>query len=323
MKLRQLMQFGAAVVAAAAFVQSAWAQTYPSRPVRVIVGFPAGGLSDIIGRLIGQRMAEQLGQPFLVENRPGAVTNIATESVINAPADGYTLLLSTAVNAINASVYEKLNFNFIRDTAPVAAIVDAAFVMEVHPSIPAKTVPEFIAYAKTRSGKINMASGGTGGPEHVAGELFKMMAGVDMFHVPYKGSGPAVTDLVGGQVQVYFGPIAPSIEYIKAGRLRALAVTTAQRSPALPDTPTLAEFLPGFEMSAWQGLSAPKQTPVEIVEKLNRAVNKALADTEVKARLAALGTTPLPGSPADFAKLIAADTEKWAKVVKTAGIKAE
>jgi tripartite-type tricarboxylate transporter receptor subunit TctC len=318
-----MLQLGAVAVAAAACALPARAQTYPSHPVHVIVGFPAGGLSDIIARLIGQRLSDQLGQPFLVENRPGAVTNIATESVIKATADGYTLLLSTALNAINASVYQKLDYDFMRDTTPVAALVDAAFVMEVHPSVPSKTVPEFIDYAKTRSGKINMASGGTGGPEHVAGELFKMMAGVDMFHVPYKGSAPAVADLVGGQVQVYFGPIAPSVEYIKSGRLRALAVTTAKRSSALPDVPALAEFLPGFEMSAWQGLTAPRNTPAEIVEKLNRAANKALSEPDIKARLSALGTTPLPGSSADFAKLVATDTAKWAKVVKAAGIKAE
>jgi len=313
----------AAAFAVAASPRLARAGTYPSQPVRIVAGFPAGGLTDILARLIGKPLAEQLGQPFVVENRPGAATNIATEAVVRAPADGYTLLLATALNSINATVYEHLKFSFMRDMAPIAGIADAAFVLELHPSIPAKTVPEFIAYAKANPGKLGMASGGIGSPEQVAGELFKMLAGVDMLHVPYRGSAPAITDLLGGQVQVYFGPIAPSIDHIKAGKLRALAVTTATRSEALPDLPTIGDFLPGFAMSAWQGLAAPRNTPPDVIEKLNTAVNAALADPQLKTRMAQLGVTPLPGSSAAFAKLIADDTEKWAKVVRTAGIRAE
>lgn len=318
---RQFLQCGIAVIAVGTSSQFAWAQKYPERPVRIITGFPAGGLSDIIARLLGQRLSERLGQQFIVENRPGAGTNIATNDVIHAAADGYTLLLATAMNAINATVYDKLNFNFIRDAAPVASIVDAAFVLELNPSIPVKTVPEFIAYAKANPGKLGMASGGIGSPEHVAGELFKMMTGVDMLHVPYRGSAPAVIALLAGEVQAYFGPIAPSIQYLKTGKLRALAVTTAKRSDALPDVPAMNEFLPDYAVSAWQGLAAPKNTPADVVNALNKEINLALADPKLKTRLADLGTAVLPGSPADFAKLIAEDTEKWARVVKTAGIK--
>jgi tripartite-type tricarboxylate transporter receptor subunit TctC len=291
--------------------------------VRIICGFPAGGLSDILARLLSQPLSDRLGQQVIVENRPGAATNIATEAVVHAAPDGHTLLLATAMNSINATVYDKLRFTFVRDVAAVAGIADAAFVLELHPSIPAKTVPEFIAYAKANPGKLGMASGGIGSPEHLAGELFKMLAGVDMLHVPYRGSGPAVLDLISGQVQVYFGPIAPSIQHIKAGTLRALAVTTASRSEAVPDLPTIAEFLPGFAMSAWQGLAAPRETPGDVVERLNQEVNAVLADPKLKARLVELGTTPLTGSADAFSSLIVADTEKWAKVVRTAGIKAD
>jgi len=320
---RKVLQLGTAAVAATFCSAGVRAQEYPTRPVRLLVGFPAGGLSDITARLIAQRLSDQLGQQFIVENRPGAVTNIATEEVVHALPDGYTLLLATSLNAINATVYDKLNFNFIQDIAPVASLVEAAFVLEVNPSVPARTVPEFIAYAKANPDALKMASAGIGSPEHLAGELFKMMTGVDMLHVPYRGSGPYLIDLVGGQVQVVFGPLAPSIGYIKSGALRALAVTTVTRSAALPDVPTLGDFLPSFALSGWQGLGAPKNTPPNIIEKLNKAVNVALADASMKARCDELGLTVLPGSPTDFGKLIAQDTEKLAKVVKFAGIKAD
>ena len=318
---RHFLQLGIAGVAVATRSNLAWAQNYPDHPVRIISGFPAGGLSDIIARLLSKRLSERLGQQFVVENRPGAATNIATDAVLHAPRDGYTLLLATAMNAINATTYDKLNFNFIRDAAPVASIVDAAFVLELHPSIPAKTVPEFIAYAKANRGKLAMASGGIGSPEYVAGELFKMKADVDLLHVPYRGSGPAVIALLANEVQVYFGPIAPSIQHIKAGKIRALAVTTAKRSDSLPGVPAIDEFIPGYAVSAWQGLVAPKGTPVSVVDTLNREINLALADPELSRRLAELGTAVLPGSTADFAKLIVEDTDKWSKVVKAAGIK--
>lgn len=320
---RRLLQCGIAAIAAGVAPGFAQAERYPTQPVRIITGFPAGGLSDILARLLSQPLSERLGQQVFVENRPGAATNIATEAVVRAVPDGYTLLLATAMNSINATVYDKLKFTFLRDMTGVAGIADAAFVLELHPSVPAATVPEFIAYAKTHPGKLGMASGGIGSPEHVAGELFKMLAGIDMLHVPYRGSGPAVVDLLGGHVQVYFGPIAPSIQHIKAGTLRALAVTTASRSEALPDLPTIAEFLPGFAMSAWQGLAAPRETPPDVIARLNYEVNAVLADSKLKARLAELGTTPLTGSAEEFSSLIVADTEKWAKVVRTAGIKAE
>ena len=320
---RRFLRAGATVLAGAALPRLAWAQGYPVRPVHVIVGFPAGGLTDITARVIGQRLAEELGEQFVVDNRPGAASNIGTEVVVRALADGYTLLLATALNAINATVYDKLPFDFIRDMVPVASLVDAAFVMQVNPSVPAKTVPEFVAYAKANPGKINYASAGAGSPENVAAELFKMMAGIDLLHVPYRGSAPALTDLVGGQVQVMFGPIAPSIDHIRAGKLRALAVTTATPSESLPDVPTLNTFLPGFAVSAWQGLVAPRGTPADVIHRLNESVNAALADAKLRARFGELGLTAMPGSSADFAKLIANDTEKWAKVVTSAGIKAE
>jgi tripartite-type tricarboxylate transporter receptor subunit TctC len=298
-------------------------ETYPSRPVRIVVGLAPGGTNDIVARLMGQWLSERLGQPFVIENRPGAGTNIATEMVVRTPPDGYTLLFVSAASAINATLYERLNFNFIRDIAPVASIATNPLVMEVHPWVAAKTVPEFIAYAKANPGKINMASPGIGTTPHLAGELFKMMAGVDMVHVPYRGGGPALTDLLGGQMQVYFPGTVSSIEYIKTGRLRALAVTAATRSEALPDLPTVGEFVPGYEANNWFGVGAPKATPAAIVEQLNKEINASLADPKLKARLAELGGTPLVGSPADFGKFIAEETEKWGKVVKFTGVKAD
>jgi tripartite-type tricarboxylate transporter receptor subunit TctC len=297
------------------------AQTYPSRPVRIVVGFAPGGATDIMARLIGQWLSERLGQQFVIENRPGASGNVGTEAVVRADPDGYTLLLAASDNAISASFYDKLNFNFIRDVAPVAGIHREPLVMKVNTSVPVKTVPEFIAYAKANPGKINMASGGNGSPSHVSGELFKMMTGVNLLHVPYRGAGPALVDLLGGQVQVNFSSMSSSIEYVRAGKLRALAVTTATRSPALPDIPTVAEFVPGYESSFWTGLGAPKNTPAEIVDKLNKEINAALANPKFKARLADLGGAPLVGSPAEFGKLIADETEKWAKVIKFSGVK--
>jgi tripartite-type tricarboxylate transporter receptor subunit TctC len=320
---RNFLHLGAAAAALTAVSRIASAQAYPSRPVRIVVGFPAGGGVDIVARLMGQWLSERLGQQFIIENRPGAATNIATEAVVRAAADGHTLLLVHSSNAMNATLYEKLNFNFIRDIAPVAGIIVVPNVIVVHPSVPAKTVPEFIAYAKANPGKINFASGGIGGPSHLAGELFKAMAGVKLVHVPYRGGGPAINDLLGGQVQVYFASTPASIEYIKAGTLRALAVASATRSETLPDIPTVGEFVPGYEAPTWYGLGAPKNTPPEIVDKLNKEINAALADPKMKARLADLGGTPLVGSPADFGKLIADDTEKWGKVIRAANIKAE
>jgi tripartite-type tricarboxylate transporter receptor subunit TctC len=320
---RQFLHLAAGAAALPAVSRFARAQAYPTRPVRIVVGFAPGGGVDITARLIGQWLSERLGQQFIIENRPGAGTNIATEAVVRAPADGYTLLLVNAANAVNATLYDNLSFNFVRDIAPVAGIMAASSVMMVHPSVPAKTVPEFIAYAKANPGKINMGSGGVGSPSHVAGELFKMMAGVGMVHVPYRGIAPALTDLMAGQLQVYFGALTSSIEYIKAGRLRALAVTTAKRSAALPDLPTVGEFVPGYEASQWYGLGVAKNAPTEIIDRLNKEINVALADPNMKARLADLGGTALAGSPADFGKLIADETEKWAKVIKSVGIKAE
>jgi len=313
---------GLALIAAAG-IGPARALDYPTRPVHVIVGYPAGGTVDILARLVGQYLSERLGQQFVIDNRSGAGNNIGTEVVVNAAPDGYTLLLVNPANGINATLYEKLPFNFIRDIAPVAGIIRVPNVMEVNPAVPAKTVAEFIAYAKANPGKVNMASSGNGTSIHVSGELFKMMSGVDMLHVPYRGSAPALTDLMGGQVQVLFDNMPSSIEYLKAGKLRPLAVTTATRSQALPDVPTVAETVPGYEASAWFGLGAPKGTPAEIVDKLNAAVNAGLADPKLKARLADLGGTPLAGAPGDFRKLIAEETEKWAKVVKFAGMKPE
>ena len=320
---RQFLHLAAAAAALPALSRIARAQAYPSRPVRLIVPFAPAGGSDITARLMGQWLSEWLAQPFIIENRPGAGSNIATEAVVRAAADGYTLLYVTTANAINATLYDKLNFNFIRDIAPVATISRNTYVMLVHPSMPAKTVPEFIAYAKAHPRKINMASAGTGSPPHVCGELFKMMAGVDMLHLPYRGGGPALTDLLGGQVQVYFATTVASIEYIRTGRLRALAVTTATRSDALPDIPTVAEFVPGYEASSWYGVGAPKATPAEIVEKLNKEINAGLADAKLKARLADLGGDVLALSPADFGKLIADETEKWGNVIRALNIKAD
>ena len=312
---------GAAALPFAPHVASA--QVYPTRPVRLIVPLAPGGATDIVARLMGQWLSERLGQPFIIENRPGAGGNIGTDTVVKARPDGYTILMASTTNAINATLYDKLSFNFIRDIAPVATISRNTLVMVVHPSLPAKTVPEFIAYAKANPRKLNMASPGNGSPNHVSGELFKMMTGVDMVHVPYRSGGPALTDLLGGQMQVMFPAIVSSIEYIRADRLRALAVTAATRSDELPDIPTVAEFVPGYEASNWFGVGAPKTTPAETVEKLNEEINAGLADPKIKARLAELGAMVLAGSPADFGKLIAEDTEKWAKVVKSAGIKPE
>jgi tripartite-type tricarboxylate transporter receptor subunit TctC len=320
---RQFLHLAAGVAALPAVSRIARAQTYPARPVRIIVGFPPGGATDISARLIGQSLSERLGQPFIIENRPGAGTNIATEAVVRATPDGYTLLLVAGANAINVTLYEMLNFNFIRDIAPVASFIRTPFVLEINPSFSAKTVPEFIAYAKANSGKISMASSGIGTGPHVAGELFKMMAGINMVHVPYRGDAPALTDLIGGQVQASLNPMPAVIEYIRAGKLRALAVTTATRSEVLPEIPTLSEFLPGYEASFWNGIGAPKNTPAEVIEKLNKEINAALADPKIKGRFADMGATVLAGSPADFGKLIADETEKWAKVVKFSGAKAE
>jgi tripartite-type tricarboxylate transporter receptor subunit TctC len=320
---RNFLHLAASAAALPAVSRIAWAQAYPSRPVRVIVPFAPAGTTDILARLIGQWLSERLGQQFVIDNRPGSGGNIGTEAVVRAPADGYTLLLVGGWNAINATLYDKLNFNFLRDIMPVASIGGAPYVMVINPSLPAKTVPDFIAYAKANPGRVNMASAGTGAPSHVSGELFKMMAGVNMVHVPYRGGGPAVTDLLGGQVQVMFVPPPTSIEHIRSGKLRALAVTTATRSDALPDIPTVAEFVPGYEASNWYGVGIPKNTPAEIIDKLNKEINAGLADPKLRARLADLGGTVLAGSPADFGKLIADETEKWGKVVKFVGIKAD
>jgi len=304
-----------------AFSRIACAQAYPTRPVRLIVGFPAGGGTDLTARLIGQWLSDRLGRPFIIENRPGAGSNIATEAVIRAPPDGHTLLMVNPTNAINTTLYDKLNFNFIRDIAPVASIMRVPLVMEVNPSVPVKSVPEFITYARANLGKISMASAGSGTPLHVSGELFKMMTGVNIVHVPYRGTGPALIDLLGGQVQVMFDAMPASIEYIRAGKLRALAVTTTMRSEALPDIPPMSDFVPGYEASTWFGIGAPKNTDAEIIDKLNQEINAALFDPKIKSQLAALGGTVFAGSPADFGKLIAEETEKWAKVVKFSGAK--
>jgi tripartite-type tricarboxylate transporter receptor subunit TctC len=318
---RQLLRLAAGAVGLPAISRIALALDYPTRPVHVIVGYPPGSGPDLEARLIGQWLSERLGQPFIIENRPGAASNIATEVVVRAPTDGYTLLLVASANASNATLYDNLNFNFIRDIAPVASIMRAPFVMEVNPSLPAKSVPEFIVYAKANPGKINMASSGNGTLPHVAGELFKMMTGIDMVHVPYRGGAPAMVDLISGRVQVGFNVVTESIGYIKAGKLRALAVTTAARSEVLPDIPTVSEFVPDYEASAWVGIGAPRNTPVEIIEKLNADINAGLADPKLKARFAELGATVSGGSPADFSRFITGETEKWAKVVKFAGIK--
>ena len=318
---RQFLHLAAGAAALPAASRIARAQAYPSRPARIVVPFAAGGSTDIIARLIGQWLSERLGQQFVIENRPGAGSNIGTEVVVNAPPDGYTLLLVGASSAINATLYEKLSFNFLRDIAPVSGIISIPFIMAVNPSFPAKTVSEFIAYARANPGKVNMASGGNGTAGHLSGELFKMMAGINMVHVPYRGEAPALTDMLGGQVQAMFGTMPASIEYVRAGKLRPLAVTSARRSELLPDLPTVGDFVPGYETSAWQGVGAPKNTPAEIINKLNKEINAGLADPKIKTRVADMGGTVLAGSPADFGKLIADETEKWGKVVKFSGAK--
>ena len=319
---RNFLHLAAGSAALPAVSRIARAQSYPTRPVRIIVGVPPGGAPDIIARLIAQGLSERLGQQFFIENRPGAGANIAIEAVVRAPPDGHTLLQFGSSSAIDATLYKKLNFNFTHDIAPVASIVRIPMVMLVNPSLPAKTVPEFIAYAKANPGKVSMASTGVGSTPHMTGEMFKMMADIELVHVPYRGGTAVVADLIGGQVQVLFVG-TETIEHIRSGKLRAIAVTTTTRLDLLPDIPTVGEFLPGFEASVWFGIGAPRNTPPDIIEKLNKEINAALEDPKLKARLAELGGTVLAGSPDDFGKLIVDDTEKWAKVIKSAGIKAE
>jgi tripartite-type tricarboxylate transporter receptor subunit TctC len=320
---RGFLHMAAGAIALPPVSRVAWAQSFPSRPVRIVIGYPAGGGGDLLIRVFGQWLSERLGQQFFVDNRPGAGGNIGTEAVVKAPPDGYTLLSISVSNAINATLYDKLAFNFIRDIAPVASFSREPNVMLLNPAVPANTVPEFIAYAKANPGKINMASSGIGSAVHVSGELFKMKAGVNLLHVPYRGAAPAFTDLLGGQVQVMFGSLSGSIEYIKAGRLRALAVTTKARSEALPNVPTVGDFLPGYDASQWYGVGAPKSTPAEVVDSLNKEINAGLADPKIKARITDLGGTVLGGSAADFGKLIFEETEKWGKVIRAANIKPE
>jgi len=320
---RQFLRLAAGAAAFPAVSRLARADDYPTRPVRLLVGFAAGGNFDVVARIVAEWMAEQLGQPVIVENRSGASSNLATEAAVRAPADGYTLVLGGAVNAVNATLFERLNFNFVNDLAPIAGLVRFPNVMTVLASFPARTVPEFIAYAKANPGKLNHASSGRGTTQHLAGELFKMMTGVDFVHVPYRGASPALTDLLGGQVQVLFEALPASIEHIKSGSVRGLAVTTTARSPALPDVPTVGECVPGYEAGGWNGLLAPKNTPVEVRERLNSVINAGLAHPKVKARLAGLGATTLPGSSNDFGKLITEETEKWRRVVRATNIKAE
>ena len=320
---RRFLHLAAGAAALPALARVAWAQTYPARPVRLIVGFPAGGAQDVHARLIGEWLSQRLGQPFVIENRPGAGTNIATEAAVRAPADGHTLLLVVAANTVNATLYDKLNFDFLRDIAPVASISRVPLVMAVNPSVPARTVPEFLAYARANPGKIAMGSTGNGGTPHVAGELFKMMTGIDMTNVPFRGAEPAQAGLIEGRAQVTFSLLPEAIENIRAGKLRALAATTAARAEAVPDLPTVGDFVPGYEASTWNGIGAPRNTPIEIIEQLNKTINAGLADPGIKARIAELGSVVLPGSSADFGKFIANETEKWAKVVKFAGLKPE
>jgi tripartite-type tricarboxylate transporter receptor subunit TctC len=320
---RKLLHLATGVAALPILSQLAGAQGYPSRPVRIVVAFAAGGGVDITARLIGQWLSDRLGQSFVVENRPGAGGNIGTETVVNAPADGHTLLLSTVPNAVNATLFEKLNFNFIRDTAPIASIIRVPMVILVHPSVPAKTVPELIAYAKANAGKVNMASAGTGSAPHMAGELFNFLAGVNMVHVPYRGQGPALSDLLGGQVQVYFATTPGTSDFVRTGKLRALATTTPTRAEGFAELPFAGDFVRGYEASQWYGMSAPKNTPGEIIDKLNREINAALNDPVMKAKFAEIGGEPLGGSPSDFGRLIADETEKWGKVVKFTGLKPE
>ena len=318
---RKVLLLAACAAALPAAARSASAQAYPTRPVRIIVTTTPGGAPDILARLMGPWLSERLGQQFVVENRPGGGNNIGTEAVVRAPPDGHTLLLVTTNNAINMTLYDKLNFNFIRDIAPVAGVVRVPNVMEVNPSFPAKTAPEFIAYAKANPNKLNFGSGGNGTASHMQFELFKLMSGVSMVHVSYRGSAPALTDLLSGQIQLMFDPMPSSIGHIKAGKLRALAVTTATRSEVLPDLPTVRDFVPGYEASTWFGIVAPTNTPTEIIEKLNNAINAGLADPKIKARLAEMGGMLLAGSPADFGRLIAEETDKWGQVIRTANIK--
>ena len=318
---RRFLQIAACAVALPAVSRVAKAQTYPSKPVRLIIGYPPGGSADITARLTGQWLSERLGQPVVVESRPGAATNLATEAVVRAAPDGYTLLLVAPANAINATLYDKLSFDFLRDIVSVAGIIRFPNVVVVNPSLPIKTIPELIAYAKANPGKLNMASSGNGSTIHMSGELFKMLTGINMVHVPYRGGAPALTDLISGQVQVMFDNIPTSAEHVRAGKLRGLAVTSAARSEVLPDLPTVADVLPGYEASAWYGLGAPKGTPDEIVDKVNKAMNEVLADPKSQARFKELGASLLPGSAADFGKLLAEETEKWGKVVKFAGVK--
>jgi tripartite-type tricarboxylate transporter receptor subunit TctC len=318
---RQFLRLTAGGAALPVDLRIAWAQTYPSRPVRWIVGFPPAGGNDIVARLMGQWLSERLGQPFVIENRPGAATNIATQAVATAPPDGYTLLLAGLPNASNAALFGNLNFNFIRDITPIAGMIRIPNVMVVNPSVPAKTVAEFIAYAKAHPGKVNMASAGTGSAGHLAGELFKMLAGVDLVHVPYGGNGPALTALLGGQVDVLFASLPSSIEYVRTDRLRGLAVTGAMRSEALPDVPTIGEIVTGYEMSAWFGAAAPKGTPAEVIDKINQEINAGVADPKMKARFTDLGGIAITGSPRDFGKLIVEETKKWGKVIHAANIK--
>jgi tripartite-type tricarboxylate transporter receptor subunit TctC len=320
---RQFLHLATGAVSLLALSHFAWAQRYPSRPVRIIVGFAAGGAPDILARLVGQWLSDRLGQQFIVENRPGAASNIATDAVVHAPADGHTLLLASMGNAVNGTLYGNLSYDFLRDTVPVAGISREPLGMEVHPSFPAKTVPEFIVYAKANPGKVNYASAGSGTSLHMAAELFKMMAAVEMVHVPYRGSPAGLTDLLGGQVQMMFSPLPSSIEYIRTGKLRVLATTGASRSDALPDTPIVADFLAGYEASAWYGVVAPKHTSETIIDRLNKEINAGLADPQLKRRLAEQGSSPFGGSPPEFGKHLASETEKWARVVRTANLKPE
>jgi tripartite-type tricarboxylate transporter receptor subunit TctC len=321
LRRRQFLQLAAGAAALPAVSTRVSAQAYPTRPVRLIIGYPPGGSADITARLTGQWLSERLGQPVVIESRPGAATNLATEAVVRAPPDGYTLLLVAPANAINATLYDKLNFDSLRDLAPVAGIIRFPNVVVVNPSLPIKTIPELIAYAKANPGKLNMASSGNGSTIHMSGELFKMITGINMVHVPYRGGAPALTDLISGQVHVMFDNVPTSAEHVKAGRLRGLAVTSAARSEVLPELPAVADFVPGYEASAWYGLGAPKNTPADVIEKVNKEINAILADATPKARFAELGASLLPGSPADFGKLLAEETEKWGKVVKFAGVK--
>jgi tripartite-type tricarboxylate transporter receptor subunit TctC len=318
---RQFLHLAAGAAALSAVSRIAWAQAYPTRPLRLIIGYPPGGSADITARLTGQWLSERLGQPVVIESRPGAATNLATEAVVRAPPDGYTLLLVAPANAINATLYDKLNFNFLRDIVPAAGIIRFPNVVVVNPPLPIKTIPDLIAYAKANPGKLNMASSGNGSTIHMSGELFKMLTGINMVHVPYRGGAPAITDLIAGQVHVMFDNVPTSAEHIKAGKLRGLAVTSTVRSEVLPDLPTVADFLPGYEASAWYGLGMPKNTPSEVIDKVNTAMNAILADPKSQARFEELGASLLPGSPADFGKLLADETEKWGKVVKFSGAK--